>query len=336
MLAVDIPALLHIAGYLTGATLYAMLLAMVLSTQSSESRPAIVTAFLGLTWNVGELSMHIASTLEHPLLASWLAAASYGALGLLAAVVVHSVSEGSVDDNRLTRCLRRLVLALAYGSAGLATVVHGWTAVVGAPLPSTLGLTINTAGLLGLSVPLALVTRGQAMQRRALWMVALAAFGVSALHVAQFHGTNEPWTMELLGHHASIPLAFALLYEDYRFALADLFLKHALTLLMVVAVVVGSYALVVLPLGVDGGALPPSAVARAAGVVVHHFVGVPVDPTRGRRVRRSCRTQARKLCCAAGSPGRRCPGRRFGRWGADHYLPRARFRAKRPPSHLAQ
>ena len=93
-------------------------------------------------------------------------------------------------------------------------------------------------------------------------MVALAGFGVSALHVAQFHGTNEPWTMELLGHHASIPLAFALLYEDYRFALADLFLKHALTLLMVVAVVVGSYALVVLSLGVvDGGALPPSAVA---------------------------------------------------------------------------
>ena len=261
MLAVDIPALLHIAGYLTGATLYAMLLAMALSTQSSESWLAVVTAFLGLTWNVGELSMRIASNLEHSLLASWLAAASYGALGLLAAVVVHSVSEGAVDDSRLTRCLRRLVLALAYGSAGLATVVHGWTAVVGASLPSTLGLTINTAGLLGLSVPLALVTRGQATQRRALWTVALAAFGVSALHVAQFHGTNEPWTMELLGHHASIPLAFALLYEDYRFALADLFLKHALTLLMVVAVVVGSYALVVLPLGIDGGALPPSAVA---------------------------------------------------------------------------
>ena len=261
MVAVDIPALLHIAGYLTGATLYAMFLAMVLRTRSSKSRLAIVTAFLGLTWNVGELSMHVASSLEHPLLASWLAAASYGALGLLAAVVVHSVSEGSVDDGRLMRCLRRVVLALAYGSASLATVVHGWAAVVGAPLPSTLGLTINTVGLLGLSVPLALVTRGQATQRRALWMVALAAFGVSALHVAQFHSANESWTMELLGHHASIPLAFTLLYEDYRFALADLFLKHALTLLMVVAVVVGSYALVVFPLGGEGGALPQSAVA---------------------------------------------------------------------------
>ena len=113
MLAVDIPALLHIAGYLTGATLYAMLLAMVLRTQSSESRLAIGTAFLGLTWNVGELSMHVASNLQHPLLASWLAAASYGALGLLAAVVVHSVSEESVDDSRLMLCLRRLVLVMA-------------------------------------------------------------------------------------------------------------------------------------------------------------------------------------------------------------------------------
>src|SRR6185295_11223883 len=37
------------------------------------------------------------------------------------------------------------------------------------------------------------------------------------------------------GHHASVPLAFALLYQDYPFALADLFLKRALALLILVA-----------------------------------------------------------------------------------------------------
>ena len=42
--------------------------------------------------------------------------------------------------------------------------------------------------------------------------------------------------MELVGHHASLPLALAILYQDYPFALADLFLKRALALLAVVSI----------------------------------------------------------------------------------------------------
>jgi len=41
--------------------------------------------------------------------------------------------------------------------------------------------------------------------------------------------------VELVGHHASVPLAFAILYQDFPFALADLFLKRAITLLALVA-----------------------------------------------------------------------------------------------------
>jgi two-component system, LytTR family, sensor kinase len=68
-------------------------------------------------------------------------------------------------------------------------------------------------------------------------MAALALFSVSALHLIGFHGASEGWTTELLGHHASIPLAFAILYQDYRFALADLFLKRAVTVLVLVSLV---------------------------------------------------------------------------------------------------
>ena len=39
-----------------------------------------------------------------------------------------------------------------------------------------------------------------------------------------------------MGHHASLPLALAILYQDYPFALADLFLKRALALLAVVTI----------------------------------------------------------------------------------------------------
>ena len=62
-----------------------------------------------------------------------------------------------------------------------------------------------------------------------------AAFAVSALHLSQLHRGDASWPVELLGHHASVPLALAILYQDYPFAIADLFLKRALTLLTLVA-----------------------------------------------------------------------------------------------------
>ena len=92
-----------------------------------------------------------------------------------------------------------------------------------------------TYTFIALVFPLAVVTRGQPGSRRALWIAALATFAVSALHLSQSHRGEASWPIELLGHHASVPLAFAMLYQDYPFALADLFLKRALALLLLVA-----------------------------------------------------------------------------------------------------
>src|SRR5712691_10346444 len=90
-----------------------------------------------------------------------------------------------------------------------------------------------TYTFIGLVIPLALVTRGQPGARRTLWAAALSIFAVSALHLSQFHQGDASWPVELLGHHASLPLAFAILYQDFPFALADLFLKRALTLVTI-------------------------------------------------------------------------------------------------------
>jgi hypothetical protein len=54
--------------------------------------------------------------------------------------------------------------------------------------------------------------------------------------------------VELAGHHASVPLIFAILYQDFRFALADLFLKRALALFALVAIASGLYLGVQVPL----------------------------------------------------------------------------------------
>ena len=81
-------------------------------------------------------------------------------------------------------------------------------------------------------------------------MLALVLFAVSATHLGSFHTIDDSWWMQLLGHHAAIPLAFAILYQNYRFALGDLFLKQALTLLAIVALTLAGYsAVLALPAG---------------------------------------------------------------------------------------
>jgi hypothetical protein len=114
----------------------------------------------------------------------------------------------------------------------------------GDPAASTLAFQLLTVTFGLLIVPLAVITRSQANGRRALWMLALVLFAVSATHLGSFHSPEDSWWMQLIGHHAAIPLAFAILYQDYRFALGDLFLKQALTLLALVAVTLAAYSAV--------------------------------------------------------------------------------------------
>jgi two-component system, LytTR family, sensor kinase len=236
------PELLHLMGYVTGASLYAMLLAMVVRAQTGTDRLALVTALLGLAWNVGEMSSHAATALRAPYASTWLSAASYVALGFLAAVVVHSVSRVRTgSESSFSRAATRTIAALAYVFATAAALMHVVAAGSGQPVPSSTALAVVAIGLGLLALPLILLTHRQPQGLRALWMTALAVFTVSALHLGRFHGADENWTTELLGHHASIPLAFAILYQDYRFALADLFLKQALILIALVAGVMAVY-----------------------------------------------------------------------------------------------
>ena len=179
---------------------------------------------------------HICSAVRADATSVALAALSFPALGLLAAVVVQSVA----------RTIPRgaVITAGAYASAVAASVLHFQTVVTGDPSSSALAFTLLTVSFSVTIVALAALTRRQPNGPRALWMLALALFAVSATHLGRVHGPESNWVIELAGHHAAIPLAFAILYQDYRFALADLFLKQALTLLVLVALAVGGYSLV--------------------------------------------------------------------------------------------
>src|SRR5262249_55716745 len=111
----------------------------------------------------------------------------------------------------------RAIGVLAYVCAAVAAAMQLVATATGRPLPSSLGLLVLTVGLAALSVAQFIVTRREPHSGRAVSMTALALFAVSAFHLGRFHGASENWSTELIGHHASIPIAFAILYQDYRF-----------------------------------------------------------------------------------------------------------------------
>ena len=249
MIAPNAAEVLNLVGFVTGTALYAMLLALVVRNsdmirrslgedgpQRGHALLPLATAVLGLVWNLGELAAYALPRLGifGESIALW--AISFPALGLLAAVVVHSVARELPRGFALT--------AVAYGCSAAASVLHLTTVVSGNPEPSSIAFLLLTICYGLIIVALGVMTRAQANGQRVLWVLALALFAVSASHLGRFHAGDDGWAVELVGHHAAIPLAFAILYQDYRFALADLFLKRALTLVAIVAIAFAGYSLV--------------------------------------------------------------------------------------------
>jgi signal transduction histidine kinase len=230
--------ILNLIGMTAGIALYAMLLVMVVRAGRTPGMAArfdpllLATAVLGLVWNLCALPAYELPKLGIPGPYPMLTATGFSALGLLPAVVVHSVLRGERDEVR--GWPHRTCAAIAYGVSATAAALQTQSMFAEGPLPSVFAMRLLTYSYAALAVPLAVMTRGQAGSRRALWVAALSIFAVSALHLSQFHQGDPSWPVELLGHHASLPLALAILYQDFPFALADLFLKRALTLLAIV------------------------------------------------------------------------------------------------------
>lgn len=273
MTSINIAALLNFLGFALGAALYAMLLAMVVRRphyplhapetvhtlhKLSGRGLLLATALLGLIWNMGALVTYAGRDFGlGASLSLLLSAASYIALGFLPAVVVHSVLQSSAAAGVAITAQRykntqRLITIAAYSLSVTAGVLHLHAALTARSDVSLPALRILTIGYLAIIAALFVTTRNQPGWKRAIWASALAVFAVSALHLSHHHGSNaDSWLTELTGHHASLPLALAILYQDYRFAFADLFLKRALALLALVALAFGLYVSIAAPLLAD-------------------------------------------------------------------------------------
>lgn len=246
MNALNTASLINLLGFTVGVALYALLLVMVLRYRPRENNSAInfllpATAILGLLWNVGELVAVVWKDFAAGTIAPVLIAISYSALGFLPSVVVHFASKNSENQNA------RLLTFAAYGLSLLATFFHLGSAIFYNVAPSDTALLILTVGSLALLAGLLIFNFRQTLENKTVWIAALLIFAVSALHLSS-DAEGKSWLVELVAHQSSLPLALAILLQDFRFAFADLFLKRALSLVLVTATAFGLYVSVAAPL----------------------------------------------------------------------------------------
>ena len=258
MSARDLVALIHLAGFATGIALYGMLALMTRrsarhdQTVATGGGIALLAALLGLIWNAGALVVYGWQDFNLGQLSPWVTVLSYSALGFLPAVVVDAATRSPEPRSKPS------ALAIcAYALSAAATVLQV-VSVAQAGVVSTTSLLTLTIGYITIVVLVAIKSVGRTGSQRALTAVALAAFAVSAFHLSRHSTANDTsWMVELIGHHASLPLVLVILYQDYRFAFADIFLKRALAILLLVAIVVSAYALLFAPmLSADAAQLP--------------------------------------------------------------------------------
>lgn len=252
MTAKSVATLINLLGFVTGAALYAMLLAMVIKIPRKkrkqkltsvivlENKLLLLTALLGFFWNISAVSIYGLPSLGIEDKYPFLVAASFTTLGFLPAVVVHLVlSSGKPLKNK-----NFWIALTAYMVSAIAGLLHFYVAIINEPIPSHIALHILTIGFGLLTITLLFSTRGQIGWQKAFWVVALAVFAVSALHLSHHKQEAYPWWIEMAGHHSALPLVVAILYQDYRFAFADIFLKRTISLVLLVLMVFGAYMLV--------------------------------------------------------------------------------------------
>jgi Histidine kinase len=236
-------SLINLLGFTIGGALYALLLAMVVVYRRAKGSPdylLLATSLLGLVWNVGELASLGWRDFEHADISPVVTALAYSALGFLPSVVVHAALKNSEKGRG------RWLIVSAYCLSVAAALLHFQSIAATGAAPSSAALEMLSGGSLALLVGLLILNYRSHLEKKAVWISALLVFAVSALHLSE-QAENRSWIIELV-HQSSLPLALAILLQDYRFAFADLFLKRALSLILLALVAFGLYVYVAAPL----------------------------------------------------------------------------------------
>lgn len=250
MNALNSALLINLLGFTLGVALYGLLLVMVVRHRRTKENDfpdflLLMTAILGILWNFGELFVFVWRDFGRESVSPIITAVAYSALGFLPSVVVHSAWKNTEIESRNPR---RLTI-LAYCLSTFAAILHFESALFSGIAPSGPALQALTFGSLILLLALLVFNFRQTLEKKMIWATALLVFFVSALHLGGGGDAEEKsWLVELVTHQSSLPLALAILLQDFRFAFADLFLKRALSLILLTLTAFALYVFVAAPL----------------------------------------------------------------------------------------
>jgi two-component system, LytTR family, sensor kinase len=226
--------LINLLGHAAGTVIFAIFLALFLrdrvGARMRGSRLTGTAAALALIWNAGSLAYLLlrqpqGDGADEP---SLLATASFSALSLLPAVLLHISLRQTMPWIRIS----------AYLLSAAAVLLHCSEHWSHSEERHRVALFVITVGFGILTVASAAMTffRGRtAPVSRLLGSMSLALFAMSFAHFGS-HDSNA-WSNELFFHHAGLPLAVFVLLQDYRFLLVDAFLRFVTSTLLAGSVV---------------------------------------------------------------------------------------------------
>jgi signal transduction histidine kinase len=128
------------------------------------------------------------------------------------------------------------VAVLGFTLSVATNVLHFSASVRSMPVPATPVAWVIACAYGALAALIIMHLWRAATSHWLLLVTAIAVFVVSAAHLIYYAGRRESLVVDLVIHNASLPLVAALLYNEYRFALADVFLKRALSLVVLVVI----------------------------------------------------------------------------------------------------
>ncbi|MCS7043104.1 MAG: histidine kinase [Bryobacteraceae bacterium] len=216
------PLLANWIGYTAGAVVFGIFLVLLAKDLASRGLRAgwrtLAAGSMAFLWNAGALAnLFVDSFL--------LRLASTAALSLLPALLLDLLVEGGP---------RRLVLA-GYAVSLASIALHALEPLAaGFPLHHRT-LQLTAAGFAPLTLAaLVHLRRRRTPTRRAAAAMALLLFALSFTHL---HRQDAPhaWLVELLVHHAGVPLSLWVLMQDYRFLLLDAFVRFLVNILLAAA-----------------------------------------------------------------------------------------------------
>ena len=218
-LSVHEPVLVNLLGHSAGALVFGIFL--VLLIRDKASRLSMAAAGLAFLWNFGSLLVLAGADSD------WMMALSTSALSMLPAVLLHvslkPLADARVSAGRWTRWL----VAAGYSLSTVAVVLHCSEPLFDDPELHRRVLFLTAAGY-------AVLTLIAGIRLRTSRLVATMSLLLLSLTFVHFHsaGAHAAWQLELVVHHASIPLALFVLLQDYRFVLLDAFVRFLANMLL--------------------------------------------------------------------------------------------------------